>query len=145
MSAYKQRALVIDDESAVGEFVARCVDREGMPVTRTETYADGLKAAKEGMPYLIFLDHDLDKGRKGYDLAREIREHDDTLDFEGIRKRRIVLMTGQTRGEILERYGDAEAQEYIDLILEKPGDMGPRQLCDLIRYTLGIDSIVRRP
>lgn len=83
----KQPILVIDDDPAVLDLLARILAKEGFTPVLSATGEDGLARAREIKPPIIILDVRLAESDTGWHVLREIREDPDLLSC------RVILLT----------------------------------------------------
>jgi CheY-like chemotaxis protein len=72
MSAPAQ-VLIVDDEAAVANGLARLIERRGHGVAVALSAKQALEAVANGLPPVILLDLNLDGGRSGWEVWGEIR------------------------------------------------------------------------
>lgn len=95
----KKRILVVDDEATFTKMIRLNLERTGRYEVRTENRgANGLAAAKEFRPDLLFLDIMM-PDMAGDDVAQQIREDDDLRDLK------IVFLTAIVSREETEVMG----------------------------------------
>jgi DNA-binding response OmpR family regulator len=116
-----RRILVVDDEEAIAEGLARLLRQEGYEPVSARTGADALLQIEAARPDLIVLDlmlPDLD----GYELCRRVRARPDYVP--------ILMLTA--RGELVDKLVGLELG--ADAYLAKP--FQPRELLAQIRAIL---------
>ncbi len=107
MGAPRLRVLVVDDDEALRENLAECLQAEGHEVTQAFDGADALELlALQGRPDVVVLDLLMPR-LDGRALAAAVRASPE------LREARLVLMTGAAAWEV------RDAVEF-DAVLEKP-------------------------
>jgi len=110
MAGERLRVLVVDDNQALRENLAECLEEEGHEVAQA---ADGRGAldllARTERPDVVVVDLVM-PGMDGSELAAAVRRHPELRDL------RLVLMTG--------REGGPGAWPGFDAVLTKPFDLG---------------------
>ena len=96
--------LVVEDEAAIADFLARGLEAEGFAVRIAADGKAGEELALEGKPDLVVLDWML-PGRDGIEVLESIRREKPTLP--------VVMLTA--RGEVADRVEglDAGATDYL--------------------------------
>ncbi|MGN6662977.1 MAG: response regulator transcription factor [Solirubrobacterales bacterium] len=96
--------LVVEDEAAIADFLARGLEAEGFAVRTAADGAEGERLALEQRPDLVILDRML-PGRDGIEVLGAIRRERPSLP--------VILLTA--RGEVPERVEglDAGASDYL--------------------------------
>ena len=123
------RILVVEDVSAVREFVRRALSHEGHEVTVADDGLQGLEAIASGEPFDLLLTDIVMPGLDGIALALKVsKEHPDT---------RILLMTGYAS----ERQRAHNLDALIHRVISKPFTL--QEICKVVDEILG-DSPARR-
>ena len=126
------RILVVDDVSAVREFVRRALALKGHEVVGAGSGLEGLEMLPVRDPFDLVLTDIAMPGLDGIALAREVaRRHPGT---------RILLMTGHP----VERRRAELVEAYVDGVIMKPFTL--EQLCSLVQRALEgeLHSALRR-
>ena len=110
--AGKRRVLVVEDNEDVARSFALLLNAMGHEVKTATSGAEGLKAAPEFKPQVVFLDIGL-PDMDGYEVARRLRSSYSSGDLL------LVALTGYGQRENDTRARDAGFDHY----LLKPGDM----------------------
>lgn len=98
------RVLVVEDERAIADFLARGLESEGYAVTCVHDGDDGAALARSGRFDLLILDLML-PGRNGMEVLREFRAADTVTP--------VILLTA--KGEVSDRVAglDGGATDYV--------------------------------
>lgn len=116
--------LVADDDPDILALVAFRLERAGYDVVQATNGEDALRLAKERTPDLAILDVMMPK-LTGYDVTREIREH------EATKRMPVILLTARVQESDVARGFHAGADDYI----KKP--FSPQELGARVRAILG--------
>jgi CheY-like chemotaxis protein len=106
------RILVVDDEPAIRESVAECLEAEGYPVQAIGRAADALEWLRREPAALVLVDLVM-PGMNGAELVERIRADTDPA----LRAVPVVLMTAAIPGA-------TEREVPADGILRKPFELG---------------------
>ena len=126
----RRRVLVVDDNSDAGQSLAILLRECGYEVRTAETGAAALELMDPYDPEAVLLDISL-PGMDGYEIARRIRERNDTP------RQLLVALTGYGGEETRQR----ATQAGFDRHLTKPVDL--EELEDLLAAGLGERPVVR--
>ncbi len=128
MSTSGPRILVVEDERAISEPLAKLLAREGFAATVAGTVADALAEFSASVPDLILLDLNLPDG-DGRDVAREIRSRSGVpiimLTARGTETDRIVGLEIGADDYVVKPFSSAEVVARIRAVLrrsEAPGE-----------------------
>lgn len=112
--------LVVDDNSAITDILARIIRHEGLKASVAHSGEDALRMMREERPDLIFLDIMMEP-MNGWQTLESIKKGEETRDIP------VMMITGKT-------LDPAEVQEYSTLFedyIQKP--ITRRNLCKVIR------------
>src|SRR2546426_9191156 len=101
------KILVVDDESSVRELLADILQNEGYEVSLAEGGREALALFATGKYEAIFTDVGM-PGMSGWELARAIREHDETIPLA------VITGWGEAVGSI------EQEQAKVDWVVTKP-------------------------
>lgn len=111
-STAQRRILVIEDNFDSAEVLQTFLEIYGHEIIVKHTASDGLEAARENPPDVVICDISLSGERSGYDVAQEIRRH------ENLRSTLLIALSGYGRPEDKEKSKAAGFHEH----LTKPTD-----------------------
>ena len=97
-------ALVVDDQPAVADTIARWLDREGMSCDIAHSGRQALEMASEKAYGLVFADVHM-PGESGLDLARELKARDPAIQ--------VVIITGSTTLQTAVEALRLDADDYL--------------------------------
>ncbi len=113
--------LLVEDDAAIRESLAECLELEGHPVRAVPDGPSALAWVREGnRPRVILLDLVMPV-MSGDELVKELRAVPGTRDIP------LVLMTGASPGEV--------GRAQVDALVTKPFDLG--ELLGVVRRLLG--------
>lgn len=122
MSLTGPQILVVEDERAISEPLAKLLAREGFEATVAGTVADALAEFAAGAPDLILLDLNLPDG-DGRDVAREIRRSSGVpiimLTARGTETDRIVGLEIGADDYVVKPFSSAEVIARIRAVLRR--------------------------
>ena len=122
MSLTGPQILVVEDERAISEPLAKLLAREGFAATVAGTVADALAEFAAGAPDLILLDLNLPDG-DGRDVAREIRRSSGVpiimLTARGTETDRIVGLEIGADDYVVKPFSSAEVIARIRAVLRR--------------------------
>jgi len=122
MSTSGPRILVVEDERAISEPLAKLLAREGFAATVAGTVADALAEFSASVPDLILLDLNLPDG-DGRDVAREIRSRSGVpiimLTARGTETDRIVGLEIGADDYVVKPFSSAEVVARIRAVLRR--------------------------
>lgn len=122
MSLTGPRILVVEDESAISNPLAKLLTREGFAPTVAATVADALAEFASNAPDLILLDLNLPDG-DGRDVAREIRRSSGVpiimLTARGTETDRIVGLEIGADDYVVKPFSSAEVVARIRAVLRR--------------------------
>lgn len=105
------RVLVVDDDQALRENLAECLEDEGYAVDQARDGAEAMaRLLRPDPPQVVVLDL-LMPGLGGRELVAAIRSH------PGLGELRLVVVTGRSAAEL-------GALPGVDAVLEKPFALG---------------------
>jgi len=107
------RAFAVDDDALVRTMAKRCLAGMGFEVTECASGEEALARAEADPPDIVLLDVQME-GLDGFDTCRALRRRFPEREIA------IVIMTGQTDHESIERAFDAGATDFVS----KPVDWG---------------------
>ena len=111
-AAVSRRILVIEDNSDSAEVLQTFLEINGHEITVKKNAAEGLQAARASIPDVIICDISLSGDLDGYDVAEEVRRHQ---ELESIF---LIALSGFGRPEDKEKSKTAGFNEH----LTKPTD-----------------------
>ena len=120
--AGNERVLVVEDEPAVRELVARVLEDNGYEVTRAALAREGIDALAMGEPFDLVVSDVVMPAMSGYELAAVVRE-----EYPGTR---LLFMSGYAHDAA---QGAAPLDEDVTL-LRKP--FAPDELAAAVRHAL---------
>jgi DNA-binding response OmpR family regulator len=97
------RVLVVEDDDDIAQVLQRLLRTEGYEVRTADDGNEALDEAKQFLPDLVILDLGL-PGRDGIDVARELRDRDDTP---------ILMLTARDAVESRVAGLDSGADDYL--------------------------------
>ena len=100
------RVLAVDDDPMMRLLVTRALTAIGMTVEEAEDFEQALDAIRTSPPDLLVLDVDM-PGRDGLQICRAVR------DLPGAREVPVLILTGRTDSEIIDRAFQAGASDFI--------------------------------
>jgi len=106
MEFEKNRILIIEDESDIGELLEYNLQKEGYDTILANNGESGLQIAKKEKPNLLILDLML-PGIDGLDVCRLIKSDSDTKDIS------IVMLTALGQEEDIVKGLESGADDYI--------------------------------
>lgn len=89
-----KNVLLIEDEPNIIEAISFILSRDGWAVATHSNGHDAVSVVQKNKPDLVILDVML-PGKNGYDILRELREHDDTRALP------VLMLTA--KGQIKDR------------------------------------------
>lgn len=121
MSAPGPDILLVEDDAAIRESLAECLELEGHPVRAVADGRAALAWLEEGnRPRVVLLDLVMPV-MSGEELVKELRA------FPGTRDLPLVLMTGASPAEV--------GRSQVDALVMKPFELG--ELLGVVRRLLG--------
>ena len=111
-TAVSRRILVIEDNSDSAEVLQTFLEINGHDIIVKTNAADGLESARTAVPDVVICDISLSGDLDGYDVAEEIRRH------EEIKSIFMIALSGFGRPEDKEKSKSAGFNEH----LTKPTD-----------------------
>ncbi len=115
------KILVVDDDAGLRESMAEILTGHGYSVIQAVNGEDGYRKAKEIKPDLILLDVMMSHNREGFDIAKRLKDDEDT------RRMPVILITGIRKAMRLP-FGYEPDNDWLPVkaVLEKP--VHPEQL-----------------
>ena len=111
-AAVSRRILLIEDNSDSAEVLQTFLEINGHEITVKNNAAEGLKAARSAVPDIIICDISLADDLDGYDVAEEVRRHEELKSIF------LIALSGFGRPEDKEKSKSAGFNEH----LTKPTD-----------------------
>lgn len=111
MNEKKPRALIVDDEKIIRDFLNNLLSLQGLEVVKAEDGYKAVELSRTGRFDLFFIDYRL-PGLNGLETFRQIRQIDQNAS--------VVMMTGYTVEGILEQAVSEGARGLI----RKPFNIG---------------------
>lgn len=99
-----ERVLVVDDHPPVARTVVRWLEREGLTCDTAHTLPDARRLIARNDYDIVFADVHM-PGGSGLDLAREVKEHDSTIQ--------VIIITGSTTIETAVEALRLNADDYM--------------------------------
>jgi DNA-binding response OmpR family regulator len=115
--------LVVDDDPVILKLLEVNFEMEGFEVVRAADGAEGLERARAVLPDIVVLDVMMPR-MTGYEVAKALREHDDTARIP------IIFVTARAQSSDIERGMELGVDDYIT----KPFD--PLDLIDRVNTLL---------
>jgi CheY-like chemotaxis protein len=121
VSARTPDILLVEDDAAIRESLAECLELEGHAVRATSSGPEALAWLREGnRPRVVLLDLIMPV-MSGEDLVKELRAGPATRDLP------LVLMTGASPGQV--------PLSEVDALVTKPFELG--NLLEVVRRVMG--------
>ncbi len=109
----KKKVLVVDDEKELVEVTRVLLESNGYEVAAAYSGEECKQAVKAGKPDVIILDVMMETTSAGFDVARWLREQDDTKQIP-------VIMLTAVNQNVPWRFGTDEVWLPVDVFLDKP-------------------------
>ncbi len=109
----KKKVLVVDDEKELVEVTRVLLESNGYEVVAAHSGEECKKVAKSEKPDVIILDVMMETTSAGFDVARWLREQEDTKQIP------IVMLTAVNQN-VPWRFGTDEVWLPVDVFLDKP-------------------------
>ncbi len=122
------KLLVVDDEAAIREMVRFTLSRSGFEVIEAEDASQAKEMIRSERPDLLLLDIMM-PGQSGFDLARELRNRDETSELP------IIMLTARGTDQDKIRGLDVGADDYMTKPFS-PGELVARIKALLRRSSL---------
>ena len=123
------KVLMIDDDPEFVEAITNVLDAKGYDVTSAANGRDGVQMAVEIDPDIILLDVMMTTKSEGFDVARQMSEHDT------LKQTPVIMLTG-IRKEMNLPFGFEPDSEWLPVkaVLEKP--VKPEVLLNTIKENI---------
>ena len=121
----KHKILLVEDDRAIRELYLLKLRLDGFDVYSAVDGVEGLRMAREVMPYLILLDILMPR-MNGADMLQKLRETDWGADM------RVIMLTNLSKDEAPSILKFLNVDRYV-----VKAHYTPRQVVDIVREVLG--------
>ena len=125
MTSTKHKILLVEDDGAIRELYLLKLRLDGFDVYSAVDGVEGLRMAREVMPYLILLDILMPR-MNGADMLQKLRETDWGADM------RVIMLTNLSKDEAPSILKFLNVDRYV-----VKAHYTPRQVVDIVREVLG--------